>query len=165
MNDALRAARAARGLPDYDRKPPPEPKPEPPKRGGPLVTCAKCEERFTADSFKAAGSAYKMNVCDACFQEAYPKRKVPCSVCSRIISTRGKSDHPTCRPCRAARPTPEKPSVLPADPHCAGCFEEVTGRQTTRGLCAACYLRTWRASHGINSRQRIGEGTQERKAA
>lgn len=151
MSDLLRMERERRGLPDYDRPPPPAPKPERPKAQR-MVECSKCREAFTADSFKAAGSANKRSkVCDACFIERYPHRHVPCSGCGKRIKTRGQSSDPTCRPCRRAMPKPAPAGPPPAEPHCPDCLEPIAGRTTVKGSCFRCYQRDYRARNRESS--------------
>lgn len=101
-----------------------------------FVLCNVCNEEWTADSFKAAGTAYtNINVCSACFEEKYPKREVECSGCGRRMRTRGRSDDPMCRPCRRA--IAEGQSPAPA--RCSKCDRPATGTHMIGDLCHYCY--------------------------
>lgn len=154
MNELLRAERERRGLPDYARKEPPAPKPE--KLASGLIVCSKCDEEFSAASFRASGTAHS-RVCDDCWLSAYPHRHVECVSCGILLKTRGKSDAPTCRDCRraiaAGEPIPERV--------CPRCERSCRGRLMTSGLCASCYSGGWRLHHGVNGKQTIGAWKQE----
>lgn len=121
---------------------------------GAWVRCDVCGDDWPEDAYRAGGSAYtnRKRMCGACFQERYPRRYVPCTGCGRKMSTRGKWTAPMCRPCRArCHATPQRPFA------CTSCGEPIDGGAAhSDGRCYRCYLRAWRAEHGVNGRQTIG---------
>lgn len=99
-------------------------------------TCPPGDNEWTADCFTAAGNAYEVTrMCNACYLERYPRRKVPCAGCGRIVETRGKGEEVRCRPCRRNRKAT----------HCK-CGTAFAGREVVRGVCRNCYQRDRRAS-------------------
>lgn len=117
------------------------------------IRCDACAEEWPADAFKASGTAFTncKRMCSACFEEHYPRRYVPCTGCGKRMSTRGKHE-PMCRPCRARKnATPARPFA------CIACGEPIDGGAAhSDGRCYRCYLRAWRAEHGVNGKQTIG---------
>ena len=64
------------------------------------VRCDPSDNVWPASAFGAAGNAFKRGkVCNACYGEAYHKRRTCCKRCGKDMVTRGKG-RAMCRTCK-----------------------------------------------------------------
>lgn len=97
-------------------------------------------------AFVGTGAAYRADgrrMCKACWEDRYPRRKVHCASCRRLISTHGSSPQPLCSSCRQGRHGFRM--------HCIECGSSARFRWISlrTGLCDSCRTVAARRVKGV----------------